>query len=372
MSQHQPEPSSTKTHSKSEAVSLPASDGIKASANELSSTKVGKKKKPLNLVKAILVSFCLTILFVILFLSITAVGVGFYAYSQAQLFSQAAQQPLSTIIETAKIGWKTTPVSTNSRVNILVLGTDQLANRGSSTTLTDTMLVASINLNTAQVSLLPIPRDLWLPDYQTKINALYVYGNERFPGHPEQFPAQVVSQLLNIPIHHTVTLNLETVGQIIDQVGGIDVEIKEGFVDPEFPRSDVDIQKVHDPAKLYMTVEFKAGIEHMNGERALQFIRSRHSTGDQGDDVARSQRQQQVISALITTLKKPGFYKDVARAGRLYHFYNQEFGQTLPMTELIGIGKRLIPVRNQLQLSTAGLTIFPLPKSPMVPNPILD
>jgi LCP family protein required for cell wall assembly len=326
---------------------------------ELPENNLKTQEKNRSFLPALIKSLGLTLLFLFIFIVITTIGTGLYLRNKVLTFARAANTSIPQLEQIAKQGWHTTPQQRDGKVTFLILGTDEVENRGASTHLTDTMLLATLNLKTGQVSLLPLPRDVWSDEYETRINALYVYGHDRYPSEPEKFPREVLEQMFGVKIDHTVVLNLPTLAQLIDTAGGVEVNIPEGFIDSEFPRSDVDITKERDPKKLYETIEFKTGTEIMNGERVLKYIRSRHSTGDQGDDVARSQRQQQVILSLVNTLKNPHFYFDTERAGELYAFYQTHFDKALPITELIGIGKSLYPVRNSIKFSTNAISIFP-------------
>lgn len=68
---------------------------------------------------------------------------------------------------------------------------------------------------------------------------------------------------------------------IIDTLGGITIDIPEGFTDTTYPTPD----------NGYMTIHFDSGVTLLDGEKALQYARSRHSTSD----FARSLRQQQIV-----------------------------------------------------------------------------
>jgi anionic cell wall polymer biosynthesis LytR-Cps2A-Psr (LCP) family protein len=313
----------------------------------------------LSLRAAFLKAIFFTFLFLFLFFSLTAIGIGFFAYKQITKFTTQAHLTIPQLIDTIEVGWYTTVFHTQGKINFLVLGTDQLATRGDAPVLTDTILLASLNINTGHVSLFSLPRDLWSEDYVTKINALYAYGKDKYPAEPEKFTRDVITQLTGVRPHHTIVLTLETLSELIDEVGGIDVKVPIGFTDTQFPRPDVDVTKEHDPQKLYMTIEFKPGIEHMSGARVLEYIRSRHSGDDEGTDTARASRQQEVILALINTLKNRGFYKDPARVGRLYHFYDQHFAQSLSITELIALGRRLLPHLDTISFSEGSPSIYP-------------
>jgi LCP family protein required for cell wall assembly len=326
-----------------------------------------------SLPKLLLKTFFLTFAFLLFFLLITAVGLGLFAKQKLDVFAGAAGVSVGQLIDLAQAGLNTSPQQANNHVNFLILGTDDLSNRGSNTQLTDTMILASLNLQTAQVSLYSLPRDLWSDEYDTKINALFQYGKDRYPSDPQRFPREVISQLTGVSIQHVVIINLDTLANLIDVMGGIDINVKTSFVDNEFPRSDVDVTKVHDPKLLYETVSFAQGVEHMSGARVLEYVRSRHSTDEtQGNDVARGQRQQEVILAVIETLKNPRFYLDVTKAGRLYKFYNDHFASALPLTEVIGIGKQIYPMRNQFKFESAAPSIFPDDPNGVITHPAIS
>ncbi len=325
-----------------------------------------------TLLKLFIKTSLLTLVFLLVFFLLTLIGLGIYAKSKVDSFTTAAGISFDQAISLAKEGWRTQPLQSNHRINFLILGTDELDNRGHSVQLTDSMVIGSLNLQNGQVNLLSLPRDLWLEDYQTKINALYQYGKDKYPTEPQRFPREVLEQLVGTPLHHTIIINLDTLASLIDTMDGIDIHVKESFIDTEFPRSDVDVTKVHDPKLLYKTVEFHEGVEHMNGQRVLEYVRSRHSSSEQGNDVARGQRQQEVILEVINALKNPNFFRDTARTGRLYRFYQDHFAQYLPITELIAIAKQLFPLRNTISFQSNAPSIYPENPSGVITHPPLS
>ena len=305
--------------------------------------------------KATLVTF----LFVAFFTGTSLLGVTLYAFHQYQVFTQHAHttgQELATLFQT---GWHEPLQAEDNQVHFLILGVDTLANRGDVPPLTDTMMLVSVHTDTGKISMLSLPRDLWSEAYQTKINALYAYGLDRYPGQPEKFPTEVLSEMTGVAIQYPLVISMDHVAEIIDLLGGIEVDVQTGFTDPEFPRSDVDIQTEHDPAVLYKTVTFEPGKQILNGERALEFIRSRHSEGDQGTDVARGQRQQQVIMALVSALRQKKTLTNPVVLGKLYAYYQTNFNHYFPLTQAIALLKVLYPVRNQIEFQQHQLTIYP-------------
>lgn len=194
---------------------------------------------------------------------------------------------------------------TNKRTNFLILG---IRGEGSdSPDLTDTMLVVSYSYTDRQATLISIPRDLWVKSLKTKINSVYHYGRFReSDGGGIMLAQSAVLETLGLPIHYTAVIDFSLFQKAIDQVGGIDVDVISGFTDSEFPLPGMENSLP--VSSRYETVTFLPGLQRMNGETALKFVRSRHAQGDEGTDIARDRRQQQVVDALIQKLKSPSFF----------------------------------------------------------------
>jgi LCP family protein required for cell wall assembly len=282
-----------------------------------------------------------------------------YAENQLQTFFSAAQTAPTELITLGIIGWHSTPVQTEGRKNILVLGLDSLSTRGDAPPLTDTIMIVSLDLKTGEASAISLPRDIYIEELQTRINTLYWYGNQQEPDNPKRLPTTTISELTGIPIHHTVVLTLDEVGQLIDLLGGITMDVPLGFVDEMFPRTDVDVTVERDPAKLYERIEFVAGEQTFDGPTALKYIRSRHGEGTEGTDLARSRRQQLVITSLLKKMSDLSLYKNPHTAGTLVRFYRQHFAQDFPTTELIATLRQLLPVRNSITFSGTGVSVYP-------------
>lgn len=331
---------------------------ISSMPKETSSSEIIEKDNPL--LRSFFKTLLFTSIFIFSFLVITIVAGGLFIYAKVNQFSSSAQITNQQLKRTINDGLSTQVVQTDGKINFLILGVDSLDTRGDSLPLTDTIILASLDIATGKLTTLPFPRDLWSSDYQTKINALYTYGLEKYPESPEQFPTEVISDWTGLDIHYPIVLSMEQVSDIVDLLGGIEVNIEKGFVDNEFPRPDVDVTSETDPEKLYMTVEFNPGKEIMTGERALQYIRSRHSQDlDAGTDNARSERQQQVIQSLISRIKQKEVIYNPALLGQLYRYYLDNFEKKLPTTQLIAIAKTLYPVREQIIFKNTQMTIYP-------------
>jgi len=320
---------------------------------------------PQLLIKATLYSLKLTTVMLL----VTFIAIALYWIVKTNAFFETAQishSELKTVIQT---GLKTEPKKTNGSTTILILGLDSLETRPGSPQLTDTIMLASLNYQTATITTLPLPRDIWSQDYQTKINALYHYGKERYPETPEQFPTEVISEMTGIPIEYTIVITLDQIAEVIDTLGGVEVDIPTAFTDETFPRPDVDVTKVSDPKLLYKTISFETGLQVLSSTQTLEYIRSRKSGDGQGDDLARSQRQQIIIESLVNKVTKKETFTDFALLGNLYKYYQETFEKSVPLTECIGLASQLFPKRAELNIQTAALPIAPGSPNGVLVNP---
>jgi len=314
---------------------------------------------------AILLSFVCIMAISILAFSAFSVG---YLAQHIYTVSQVANISIPKVLSQVNEGFNQEPTQYNGSKTFLLLGTDAVANRDQEFVLTDTMMLVSIQLKTGKIHTLSLPRDLWLEDYQTKINALYYYGSAQYPDSPELFVQEVVSELMQVPIQHTMVISLDSLSELIDIVDGVSIEVSEGFTDDKFPRSDSDLTS-SDPLELYETVTFTTGTERMNSTRALAYIRSRMSGDEQGTDDARAARQQQVIQALFKELMQPSTLLDTQKSTQMYSWYSKQYEQTLPISEIVATGLALFPLRNDISFNPATFSIYPEDPNGVIEHP---
>ncbi|MFA6427778.1 MAG: LCP family protein [Candidatus Magasanikbacteria bacterium] len=177
----------------------------------------------------------------------------------------------------------------NDRINILLLGMGGPGHDGPY--LTDTMMIASIKPSTNEVALISIPRDLGvaIPGYGTrKINHANAFGEMEKENWGGAFATQVVADAFDMDIPYYIRMDFAAFEEIINEVGGIRVNVDKAFTDYMFPA----------PRDQYQTISFKQGPQTMDGKIALNFVRSRHGNNGEGSDFARARRQQKVILAL--------------------------------------------------------------------------
>jgi len=189
--------------------------------------------------------------------------------------------------------------STKGRTNILLLGIPGGHHAGKD--LTDTLIFFSIDRRSGASLMLSLPRDIWIDSMKAKINTAYHYGEEKKVGGGLSLVKKVVSEVTGQPIHYAVLLDFSGFVKAIDALGGVEVEVKEGFTDNRYPLPGKENDNCHGDSTYqcrYERLHFEAGWQHMDGERALKYARSRYSVGDEGTDFARSRRQQRVLLAV--------------------------------------------------------------------------
>lgn len=313
--------------------------------------------EPMSWQRLLLKATGLSLVFATILLFITVAVLASFVYFKLSQFLSLSKLSFSEARALVTEGVNKAPPDTDGRTTILILGIDTVANKSSAPPLTDTMLLASIEYQTGAVNLLSLPRDLWSESYKTKINALYYYGQDKYPDTPERFPSEVISEMTGVPIHYTVVFSLDAIAEIVDAVGGVAIDVPTGFTDREFPREDVDVTTTSDSAQLYETISFAQGVEVMDGARVKKYIRSRHSQGDTGTDVDRAARQQLVITTLVEALTSPQVLSSPTTMADIYSWYQRSMSSYIPVADAIAIAYRLLPVRKELGFASNSLSI---------------
>jgi len=198
-----------------------------------------------------------------------------------------------------------TPETKADRINVLLTGVDSAESR--STALTDTILIASVDPETADVVLISIPRDISdfpLYDGRTftgKINSFQTWVRN----HPDDFEddpltalMREVGYLIGAPIHYYAAIDLAGFRKMIDRVGGVIVENPKLINDPRYDWLDGRHGFYLEP-----------GRHKLDGQDALAYVRSRQTVGD--SDFQRARRQQQVLLALRTKLTRPSMIPEL-------------------------------------------------------------
>lgn len=221
----------------------------------------------------------------------------------------------------------------------LILGTDEVPGSNRPNVLTDTIILLSYQPQDNSINLVSFPRDIYLPEFGTKINQLYQQGRQVTPQQPLSTVELALEGMIGQPLDGIMVLSLADVSDLIDRLGGVPVEVTHTFTDERFPRGGVDVTTETDPAVLYETIHFAQGWQLMDGEMALKYMRSRHANEleEQGDQ-ARMRRQKQVIAAVAHRAQSLEVAGNAYRLGLLYDWYAQNLMPQLPLFELGWLG----------------------------------
>jgi polyisoprenyl-teichoic acid--peptidoglycan teichoic acid transferase len=182
-------------------------------------------------------------------------------------------------------------VREGGRVNLLLVGIDRRSGTGW-TYRTDTIMVVTMEPASRSAGILSIPRDLQVPipgQGSDRINVANVYGyRQDYPGGGPGLLQATVEANFGTPIDGYLMVDFDTFVRIVDALGGIDLDVPKALHDTRYPDP-----RPGDP-HAFVTIHFDAGVQHMDGQRALQYARSRMSTSD----FDRAKRQQQIVVAL--------------------------------------------------------------------------
>lgn len=183
----------------------------------------------------------------------------------------------------------------NQRINILVLGLDRRIDEPAEVPArADTVFVLTVDPFSKTAGVLSIPRDLLveIPNglggyFQDRINVAYVYGETQidFPGGGPGLAIATVERNFKIPIDYYVVLDFNAFIALIDEIGGIDIDVPEYVFDPAY----YECQRSCPPR----FIEFYPGPQHMDGRTALAYARLREGS----DDLERIERQHLVMRA---------------------------------------------------------------------------
>lgn len=236
------------------------------------------------------------------------------------------------------------------RVNILLAGNsvDDPGHQGA--TLTDSIMIVSIDTKDNRAFLLSVPRDLWvnIPSgygYH-KINTAYTYGQESHfheAGYPEGgmgMLEKVVEQNLGVDLNYNALINYNAFKQSVDAVGGVDVTINSddsrGLYDPNIARTDGG------PLKL------TNGKHHLDGQTALNLARARgdsyYSYGFPASDFDRTAHQRQLLVALKSKAFSSGVVANPLKVSSLMDALGANVKTDMTLSEvrrLIQIGQKI-------------------------------
>lgn len=165
-----------------------------------------------------------------------------------------------------------------NRLNVLLLGTD--ARKGEEDARTDSIMLVSIDRETKKIAVVSVPRDTMVEikgHGTNKINSANLYGGP-------DLARETVEELLGVEIPYYVKTNFNGFKEIIDILGGVDINVDKRMY---YPAEDINL---------------KPGQQRLNGYDALGYVRYRH---DALGDINRAERQQIFLKALANEMLRP-------------------------------------------------------------------
>ena len=230
----------------------------------------------------------------------------------------------------------------DGRVNILLMGKGGVTEAAGGD-LTDSMMIASIDPINMKLSLLSIPRDLWVKPsglWPMKINAVYTSAKgQALAKNPKDTKAaeaagiaktsSIVEQYLGVHMNYYAMIDFSAFQEAVDTLGGIDVTLSQSYSDPTMLVGD----------KLFY---LPAGTSHLDGGHALAYARSRH--GAARGDFDRGEQQQQVIVGIKDKSLSLGTFANPVKVSQLLDTFGSRVQTNLSIDDMMrvyGITKQL-------------------------------
>ena len=218
-------------------------------------------------------------------------------------------------------------------VHVMILGIDS---RQGDTGRSDTMMVTAVDTDKGKAALLSVPRDTRVPieghGYE-KINHAYAYG-----GHA--LTQKSVESLLGVNIDHYILINTTAFERIIDAMGGVDINV-EKRMHYEDPWDD----------NGGLVIDLYPGEQHMDGKKAIQYVRYRDGEGD----IGRIGRQQKFVKACLAKMISPQM---LPRLPKLIEEINSAVTTDMSLSDLLDFAKIMKSVHDN------GLTAQMVPGQP--------
>lgn len=217
--------------------------------------------------------------------------------------------------------------------------------------LTDSMINVFVSQNSNKISLLSIPRDIWVPEIRAKINSTYYWDKER--GNQDyEFTRSAIEGVTGIRPSYIVVVDFNMFEDLVNALGGIEVNVENSFIDNKFPIPGKENDLCNGDRTYscrYETVAFEKGIQQMNGETALKFVRSRNAEGDEGTDLARGARQQKVIEAIKNKLLSKKVLSNPKTMSQVFNSVSSNVETDMDEDSVIVLARLLFDLKDNIQ-----------------------
>lgn len=195
-------------------------------------------------------------------------------------------------------------------------------------TLADSNIIVTVNKKTGEIKLTSIYRDTYVEttegEWMKLTEVYYKYGAQ------EQL--QTINKNFDLNITEYVTVNWKTVAQVINELGGLDIELSEAEAEGINDYIDEVIESTGIDSEYVTETE---GTQHLDGVQAVTYCRLRKGLGD---DYQRTERQRTVISLTLAAAKSAGIPKVLSVCNTVFPGISSSFSLTQIMTLALGLG----------------------------------
>jgi len=281
---------------------------------------------------------------------------GHFAYAY---FQGNKKEILNSTLEIAtNVLGKDLKKSENNLTNILLMGAGGENHDGGY--LTDSLIVMTLNHDLGTISLLSIPRDLYVKytvegrKRKGKINRVFMDAmnhwkfREGMSDKKEMIELSApviekkISDLIGKNIDYSLYIDFQGFVKIVDQLGGIEVNIEKKIYDSSYPG----------PNFSYTIFKLDKGVQTLNGTTALKYVRSRH--GNSGGDFGRSYRQKKAIFALKEKALSSGVLTSPSQLKSILGIIDENFWTSMSLTEILSL-VNFVKDLERSQISMAGI-----------------
>lgn len=215
----------------------------------------------------------------------------------------------------------------NRRVNIVLLGIGDGNHPGED--LTDTIMVVSIDPKNNDVAMLSVPRDLYINVKEFggnyKINSVYSLAKDKYDSKDQNKKYEVIkntlADFLDVPIHYFVLINFEGFKEVVDIIGGVNIEVEDALYDPYYPDENLI---------GYDELFVPKGEQLMDGDLALKYARSRQTTSD----FDRAKRQQKILVAVKNRVLEKENLLSIKRINQIMQVLSDNIKTDLQIDEI--------------------------------------
>lgn len=209
-------------------------------------------------------------------------------------------------------------------VTVLVLGRDEGGR-------TDSVLLVRFDHRNEHVGVLSLPRSLWVtyPNGDSgQLGEAHLAGGDQGGA----FAKTTVSNVLNTSVDYFILLDFATFEEAVDLVGGVTIDVPTAIDDQSYPTSNNGITHIH----------FDAGLQRMDGKRALMYVRTRHAD----DEFQRNLRQQQVIKALFERLQQQSWHQQLMLVSDSIDIFKEQVQTDMPHDVMLDSGQMGMPLQS--------------------------